>query len=213
MTSSSIPASGVTVPSPNTSAGHAGAGPGRPREFCEVAALNAALEVFWQRGYDATTLDELTEAMGLSRSSFYSCFKSKHQTLLAAVHYYCDSNFGRLQSLTAGREPHDNIRLIVRAMADPQGGRRGCFLVNCISALSPHDPEVAAIGHYQMVRIEALIAGQFSQAGLSAALAAAKARALLSLSMGATMLRKAGADAGQINAMLSAAEPLIVSTT
>lgn len=200
----------TTVP---VSASQTGAGPGRPREFCEVAALSAALEVFWQRGYDATTLDELTDAMGLSRSSFYSCFKSKHHTLLAAIQHYCDSNFCRLQLLTAGGQAEKNVRAIVRAMADPQGGRRGCFLVNCISALSPHDPEVIAISHRQMARVEALIAGQFIQAGVGISLATAKARALLSMAMGATMLRKAGIEAGEIEALLAAAEPLIVSTT
>jgi TetR/AcrR family transcriptional regulator, transcriptional repressor for nem operon len=206
MTSPTAPAALPLKP-----ASHHGAGPGRPREFCEVTALNAALQVFWQRGYEATTLDELTEAMGLSRSSFYGCFKSKHQTLLMAVQHYCDSNYHNLQSLASGVEPLSSVRSILRAMADPQGGRRGCFLVNCITALSPHDPEVIAISHHQMARVEALIAKQFAQAGIAPDLASSKARALLSMAMGATMLRKAGMDAGQIEAVLVAAEPLIVS--
>jgi TetR/AcrR family transcriptional regulator, transcriptional repressor for nem operon len=212
MTSATDPAAQNRGSATPLSAG-GGIGPGRPREFCEVAALDAALEVFWQRGYDATTLDELTEAMGLSRSSFYGCFKSKHHTLLAAVQHYCDVSFRRLQALAAGDSKHGNIRAILRAMADPHGGRRGCFLVNCITALSPHDPEVIAISHHQLARVEALIAAQFERSGLEPELAGSKARALLSMAMGATMLRKAGMDVGQIEAVLAAAEPLIVSTT
>jgi TetR/AcrR family transcriptional regulator, transcriptional repressor for nem operon len=70
-----------------------------------------------------------------------------------------------------------------------------------------------AIGHRQMVRVETLVVRQLTLAGIVPALATARARALLSMAMGATILRKAGVEAGGIDAVLSAAEPLIVSTT
>jgi TetR/AcrR family transcriptional regulator, transcriptional repressor for nem operon len=208
MSSPAAAATATNKPTPNIVIG-----PGRPREFCELEALNAALEVFWQRGYEATTLDELTEAMGLSRSSFYGCFKSKHHTLLAAVQQYCDAHYTQLQQLLVHERPLDNVRALLRAMVDPHGGRRGCFLVNCMTALSPDDQDVSAISHNQMARVATLMAGQFELANVSPELAQSKARALLSLAMGATTLRKAGVAADQIETLLAAAEPLIVSRT
>ena len=54
------------------------------------AALQAALLVFWRSGYAAASLDDLTAAMGLSRSSFYGAFGTKHDVLLAGVKLYAD---------------------------------------------------------------------------------------------------------------------------
>jgi TetR/AcrR family transcriptional repressor of nem operon len=69
----------------------------RPKEFIEEEALDRGMHLLWDRGYEATSLDELLSAMGLSRSSFYGTFRSKHQFLLAALDRYIDTVVGPLE--------------------------------------------------------------------------------------------------------------------
>ncbi|WP_043605910.1 TetR/AcrR family transcriptional regulator [Novosphingobium sp. Rr 2-17] len=61
---------------------------GRPREFDPDAALAAALQVFWQRGYDGASLSDLTEAMGITKPSLYSCFGNKEELFRRALELY-----------------------------------------------------------------------------------------------------------------------------
>src|SRR5579864_5724648 len=63
---------------------------GRPRAFCEVEALDAAMRVFWQKGYEGASLDDLTEAMAINRSSLYATFGDKEQLFKMAIAHYAE---------------------------------------------------------------------------------------------------------------------------
>jgi len=63
---------------------------GRPRAFCEDKALEAAMRVFWEKGYEGASLDDLTAAMGINRSSLYSSFGDKEQLFKRAITHYAD---------------------------------------------------------------------------------------------------------------------------
>ena len=183
---------------------------GRPRGFDPNAALAAALDVFWRQGYEATSLDDLTAAMGLSRSSFYACFASKHAVLLACVQMYADQIHAALVELAGtAADERAAVRAILTAIADPDGGRRGCFLVNSVAELAPHDAAVAAIARAHIDRVGALTAGLLVRAGFAPDHAGRRAGALLACAIGATTLRKAGVAAAQIEALLADAEDLL----
>lgn len=61
---------------------------GRPREFSETEALAAAMRVFWEKGYEGTSLDDLTHAMGINRSSLYSTFGDKESLFRQVISLY-----------------------------------------------------------------------------------------------------------------------------
>jgi AcrR family transcriptional regulator len=61
---------------------------GRPREFCVDAALAQALRVFWEKGYEGTSLNDLTEAMGITRPSLYAAFGNKESLFRKALDLY-----------------------------------------------------------------------------------------------------------------------------
>ena len=121
----------------------------RPREFDKATALEAAMGCFWLRGYEATSMRELTASMGISGPSLYNAFGSKRAVFTAALERYCDqSPRARMKRLEATRPPKDAIRqfiaeIIQRSLSDPE--RRGCLLINSALEVAPHDRELGAV--------------------------------------------------------------------
>jgi AcrR family transcriptional regulator len=85
---------------------------GRPRGFCEEAALEAAMRVFWEKGYEGATLSDLTEAMGINRSSMYTTFGDKEALFRLAIARYAEGPAAYVRK--ALREP--TARAVVEAL-------------------------------------------------------------------------------------------------
>ena len=133
----------------------------RPREFELDDVLDKALEAFWMRGYESTSMADLTEAMGLKKGSIYAAFGDKHSLFLAALTRYTDMHFRRFQEVFEQAEtPRDGLESFLGgALVDYATGgetRKGCFVVNSLVELGPHDPAVNEILRRQYARIEAL---------------------------------------------------------
>lgn len=182
------------------------AGPGRPRAFDEDKVLDAALQVFWNKGYEATSLDDLTAAMGLSRSSFYAAFGSKQGVLMAVLRNYSSSALSQLNDL-AELPGEEAAMAMLEAISQPKEGPRGCMLVNCIAELAPHQEEVAELGRNHLHRIEDLFAKALSPDNPEAA--RDKARALSALAIGTLTMRKSGLPPEQIALTLQAAKGIL----
>lgn len=183
---------------------------GRPRGFDAEAALRIAIDVFWQQGYEATSLEALSHAMGLSRSSFYACFGSKHALLMAAVQRYADDRYATLvERVAASADPRQAVQAMLAVIADVDGGTRGCLFVNAVSELAPGDAALLALAQAHTARVGALMTTTLRRLGCAEDEAAQRAGALLALVMGVTTLRKTGVPPLQLVALLNQADPLI----
>lgn len=107
--------------------------------------LDKALELFWSRGYSATSLNDLLAHMQISRQSLYDTFGDKHRLFLAALDRYTHlQGQGALGFLAEG----GSVRTIIRAMFHGQisqtngDSKRGCFVVNTITECVPHYPDI-----------------------------------------------------------------------
>ena len=121
----------------------------RPREFDTTEALNEAMQVFWTKGFEATSLNDLIGAMKLSKSSFYDTFGSKHEVFLAAIEHYKKTMTAQVSAVSeldalARKLIGSLFERAVERMTE-EGGRRGCFLNNCAVEVALHDPAAAKL--------------------------------------------------------------------
>ncbi|WP_433246347.1 TetR/AcrR family transcriptional regulator [Actinomadura nitritigenes] len=120
----------------------------RPRQFEEERAVEAAMRAFWERGYEATSTQELCEATGLGRSSIYNTFSSKHDLFTRALTRYMDVRTANAVEVLedAGRPVRERLRTVLGwAVEAPAEDPVGCLVVNTMIEMAPRDEDVA--GH------------------------------------------------------------------
>lgn len=120
---------------------------GRPLEFDPAQALDTAMHVFWSKGYEATSLQDLLKAMDLSKSSFYQTFGSKRQLFERCIGRYRETReaamLERLNGAASGRQ---FIAAMFFSAADEANGPttpRGCLVMNTANEFSQADPALA----------------------------------------------------------------------
>lgn len=120
----------------------------RTKAFDPEAALKSAMELFWRKGYEATSMRDLLDGMGIGRGSFYDTFGDKHTLFLATLDRFEETRTTWiLEALEGPHPPLESIRYVFERTVDGLVGfepRRGCLLANTAVELAPHDPEVAA---------------------------------------------------------------------
>ena len=121
----------------------------RLKEFDETRALDAAVDCFWQRGYGATSVRDLADAMGIGGPSLYNAFGDKRALFSRSLERYANRSMReRIARLEARHQPKQAIRafiaeIIDRSLKDPD--RRGCLLINSALDVAPHDAEIGAV--------------------------------------------------------------------
>jgi AcrR family transcriptional regulator len=122
---------------------------GRPRTFDRDAALAAAMRLFWARGYEATSLNELTEAMGIRPGSLYAAFGDKKALFKEAVQVYARSPAGAFPGAALREEPtayRAVARMLREAAAiypDPSHPA-GCLTISAATNVTVQDADIAA---------------------------------------------------------------------
>lgn len=141
----------------------------RPIEFDRDAALDAAVDVFWDGGYDGTNLPRLLEATGIARQSLYNAFGDKRGLFLEAVRRYSDARVAEHERRLAADPPLDALIELVRGWRHRRRQTRGRGCLACLAAtgLGRRDPEVAAEVARHADRLAAAFAGPLARAGVA----------------------------------------------
>ena len=130
----------------------------RPREFDADDALERATRLFWSKGFEQTSLDDLCAATGLGRSSLYAAFGDKRALYLKALARYEERSVARIAKAFDGRPLRRGLEAFLAALIDEVvagPGRSGCFIGNCAAELARLDASAAARVRRSLERIEA----------------------------------------------------------
>jgi AcrR family transcriptional regulator len=187
---------------------------GRPRTFDRADALRRAMEVFWDHGYEATSMSDLTEAMGINSPSLYAAFGSKEDLFREAVAYY-NETLGATAATELRERPtaREAIAAVLRHHAqvfcDP-GYPRGCMIVLAANTCSDRARSVHEyLADWRMVlerdfrdRIERGIAEGDVPAGVDAAAVAAFYN---TVNHGMAIQARDGADHSKLSAIAEGA--------
>ena len=183
---------------------------GRPREFDVKAARDAAMQLFWTQGYEATSLNDLLSAMNLSKSSFYQTFESKHVLFEQCLARYeeiliCTMREGLATAPNSLAFIHGVLTDISNETRDPQG-RRGCLMMNTAAEFAQSDPGIArcvkaGIEASQKIFAEAVATAQVDGDIHSKASPQALADYLVTTVIGLKTQVKAGASSKRIKSI------------
>ena len=183
----------------------------RPREFDENAALDAAMQCFWAKGYEATSVRDLADAMKISGASLYNTFGDKRALYEKAFHRYTEIGFyPRALRFEAELPPLDAIagffeEIIGMSLRDEQ--RRGCMIVNSALELAPHDPAFQQSLQVVLQDMEGFFfrcvaAGQREGTIATRSTAEDLARMLLGILMGVRVLARSRPEPALLNGLL-----------
>ena len=142
---------------------------GRPRSFDETGAVEKAIQVFWSKGYDGVTIDDLVSGMGVGRPSLYAVFGDKRAIFLRALRAYAErKGESAARALFSPQGLRDSIAGFLRynvERATEKGSARGCLL-ECVAPLV-NDAEVRRFLQSTVAGGEALVERRFRD-GISA---------------------------------------------
>ncbi|MFL0373983.1 TetR/AcrR family transcriptional regulator [Paenibacillus amylolyticus] len=175
----------------------------RQREFDTDKALDAAMHTFWDKGFEATSLSDLTTAMGIQRPSLYAAFGDKKELFETALRRYTTQHAAqvraRLQQGSSVREAFRGLFEHIGAEGGINEPSHGCFCINTMVELAPHDPKFAVLTREHQMYLGVLFKETIERGQQSGELstdmnAYAVAQSLVVSMIGLTVLMKSGPD-------------------
>jgi TetR/AcrR family transcriptional regulator, transcriptional repressor for nem operon len=171
----------------------------RPREFDEGGVLDAAVQCFWSRGFEATSVKDLIGKTGITAASLYNAFGDKRALYRTALDHYVEASIGERIRRCETLPPREAIasffdQILKRSLGDRE--HKGCMVVNAALEMAPHDGELRKIIAGVLSRIETFFlncikAGQANGTITRSTTAENLARHLLAVLMGVRVLARA----------------------
>ena len=168
------------------------------------------MQLFWRKGYAATSVEDLVETLHLSRSSLYDTFGDKRTLFLDALKLYSKGVLSRIaRTLHESPSPIVGIRALfdeLTASADSESGAMGCFMVNSVAELVPYDSDVTEIAAAYADTFQRLLTEALTQAALQGTVTGKQTPEQLAAYMfntiqGLRILIKSGATREQVQAI------------
>ncbi|MDO8212036.1 TetR/AcrR family transcriptional regulator [Conexibacter sp. CPCC 206217] len=196
-------------------------GRGRPRSFDSEAALDQAVELFWRQGYAATTVADLTDAMGINPPSLYAAFGSKQQLFERAAQRYAETYRHIVESALA----HPDLETVVRAFltgviegATQPDHPAGCLTIQGALACRHGDHDVTDLLAAQRRATQAALETRFAQLRAAGLLPAGAdpttlARYFATLAQGLAVQAGAGTTRDELMALIGPAVAAVAATT
>lgn len=188
------------------------------KQFDVDVARDRAKDLFWSKGYEATSMDDLLAHMGINRGSFYATFGSKRELYAEVLHRY-DAEQRRLafQALTRGLPAKEAIAAVFREVCRQSRGKRGkygCFLANAALEMATTDESIGRFVRDAFSEMEGFLKQRIREGQQSGDIdpgidAADVARALLGLLLGMRVLARSGAAPKVLDGITRQAEQLL----
>ncbi|WP_336779798.1 TetR/AcrR family transcriptional regulator [Paenibacillus illinoisensis] len=186
----------------------------RQREFDTDKVLDVAMRIFWDKGFEATSMTDLTSAMGIQRPSLYAAFGDKKELFETALRRYTTLHAAQIRSRL---QQEGSVKQAFRALFEHIGAEgdvskpsHGCFCINTMVELAPHDSKFAVLTREHQMYLavifrETIERGQRSGELSSELNASAAAKSLVISMIGLTVLMKSGPERSFVEQSIEAA--------
>lgn len=139
---------------------------GRPRKFNKDEALDAAIKVFWSKGYDGASMKDLTTSMGINGPSLYATFGDKRRLYLQAIEAYANSEAcAPLDAFENESDIHLAVHAFLEAAisyaANHESGIKGCFVGSCVATSAGEVDGVQPLLHKAIISTDARLTARF----------------------------------------------------